>query len=710
MYIAKKIEKTPDSVLKSTSLLGKRSILKGTYAMHTKFNGCNGKVISIRRTKKECELFSIKYLNPFECDKDNYVCAPSFPSTLKKLKKENGLSKGIFLEELLIPNKYEPIIELSEESHTFERDLAYCSLKSYICTQGPELVCLTHNYTGWQQFIDGYIYRDINDASVVKIDSAESVPYILNDIYLFEKNTILTEYDNMMKSIRYADYNFSIPLLLYMFFGKNKSLFQNFSHSKKIAGPNDFLLHISSNNNYYNNQNMVEYISHLNQNFFDTTNKNIKLTSSLTAINKNINLKIPRFKKPIILRDIPVLKYNSNFYEKGTITPNALANALNSQIAYMFFNLNNAPQEAITLNCVHTPNCAIYDKNFDFSLISFPNFVKDYLIYISEKISLSIMKKEHNRKKNIIETYKETYTKMLLIIEKYVEYVFLEHADRSVDRTVKFIQSMKLKDYTRYLKQFDDDQFLFFKKIDNDYYARVETESPALYFGAYNDIEELFDYAKEKYNECVINEYLKNPKYHDDYFDTLYALSLKKLSSSKSDKSKVKRYAYLLATLESLNEYISDRLPEKKEHFDDFYNEAYKVLLTHCQTTLYRDIKGLLKLFAEFIQEEMADDHILDKNSGIEAKLGWVDYKKNELLLRNTATFYQEFTLYAYNNGEQVNLSKTEFVRKILAGNHLTTLRTAGKIKRFDRTRKINGSKVEVLVINFERLMLHLKL
>ena len=117
-----------------------------------------------------------------------------------------------------------------------------------------------------------------------------------------------------------------------------------------------------------------------------------------------------------------------------------------------------------------------------------------------------------------------------------------------------------------------------------------------------------------------------------------------------------------------------------------------------------------MKLFAEFIQNKITDGKILDKNSEIKAELGWIDYKKNELLLRNTPIFYQEFDSYMYDKGEILSFNKTEFVRTILAGNHLISERQAGKIKRFDRTRKINGSKVEVLVINFERLMLHLKL
>ena len=41
LSVAKKLEKTPNSVLKSTPLLGKRSILKGSYAMHTKYNVCD---------------------------------------------------------------------------------------------------------------------------------------------------------------------------------------------------------------------------------------------------------------------------------------------------------------------------------------------------------------------------------------------------------------------------------------------------------------------------------------------------------------------------------------------------------------------------------------------------------------------------------------------------------------------------------------------
>ena len=390
MYIAKKIDRLTKSETNKLRAFKKSINYERQYILHTKSNGCNGKIISIKGSNNEYELFSIKYLNPYECSSKSYIPVEDFPSTIQHIKKEYGLLKGKKIKKFLTSKTFKPIANVDEESNRLENTISNLSLKSYICPQDGNYVLLTHNFTGWQQFLDGYIYRDINDISIVEINDKNAVPHMLNNHFTANHDTLLTEYEIMMNSTKYTDYSLSIPLLLYMFFGKNKSLFHQFSHNKRTVNQNDFLLHINSENGSDDNRGIINYISHLNKNFFSGTD--VKLCfSSINAINKKIKLKIPDIQTEAEIRDIPVFKYmtgnNYNYCDKGTVTPSTLANILNSPIAYIFFNLSNVPQASINLKYVQTSNSVIHNPSFDFSSISFSHLITEYLCFISEKIS-----------------------------------------------------------------------------------------------------------------------------------------------------------------------------------------------------------------------------------------------------------------------------------------------------------------------------------
>lgn len=736
------------------------------FIVDSKLNGCNGEIIWYNRFDDTYENFSLEYLNPYEgllkFHISNFVEAEEYQINLiNKKYKDKKIRKKFFVEvigsetiyvwnnnnkltckvksdkliehyenvdfkqtlrylnkkglhSLIFPKKYISFIEFNIDSpKDIKEILPHFTVKSYMCQNGPSGISLNHNIIGWQQFLDGYIYRKPEHRSLVALLNENSLPSMIDTNFHFDRIKLYEEYENMEKLLNITDNKFSIPLFLYMLFGNCKSLFSHFPRTSINLKNINFALNIHGTDSPENNIFILKYIACINKNFNSLTNVDFNNSHPIEFLKKPLKIKIHDINKYALLKDIPILKFyyskSQNFTKHYLIPDKCLLEELSSQASYLYYNLKNNSNNLIdmispnVLSQYNFENFKVLFNNID--KLTFPNIINAYLLEIAEIIWKDISFQEENRRKELIDEFINNKDKMDSIIFYLMEK--LANSDYGVDTTIKLIRSFNYKQYNYLLEAFE-------KKELNNYIDKLLYEDDSVIFPnstkKKNTIfDELSNYMCEKYREAFVKEYINTPNYHTKYFDNLYKNSYKKLSAKKGDKVASQRYAFLLSMLESFKEFIDRRMTKKSEDFQLFYNKAFEILYGFCHSAPYNSDEFILKLFAEFINCEIERKNIVAYDSDMNTHLGWINNTSGELFLINKERFYLDFILYANKLGYTIPISKTAFVRNILHKNSIIQKRTAGKVQRYDRELIFNNVKHCVLAIDYNGLNSYIK-
>lgn len=575
---------------------------------------------------------------------------------------------------------------------------------------------IIHKSFGWQQLCNIYIYRYF-----VNIDN-EIDDLCVND-----------EYNVLCKYFDAANYDFSLPIFAYMLFSKCKSLFSQYASGSRVS-KNNFALHIKGNDNISKNNNITEYISYLNKNFFDSNILGLG-NSFPTEVDKKFTF--PRIKAPLHLcsakfniKDIPVFLCGSSHEKSQSTLTNVCQSKIEQNlelpISFIYFNVNanvqsflniNPPTNFYTIELLPNDDLPILNPNPKFE---FKNLINEYIKYIENKISDEVREMDKKYKSEIFEKIYAEFCDDSVILG-YIDHFIQEMLNTDylnkdyINEVEKLILKLRYSDFV--------DIFNNCQKYDGRYYITewkqfVQKCKPSIQYDLYGKIvdrnkyfNKLLDKMQKRYHEMLLNEYIQTKSYKPKFFDNLYKEAEKILKNNKTYPIQVKRWSFLLASMISFKNYIYECLPERSENFDKYFQEFKDIAIKVCNTPPDRDIDNATALseFSAFLKSEINNNAIIDIELGTNSDTGWIDYNAKEIYLDNSRSkdFYKKFMRYLKDRGEHIKLSKRAFNRDVLKANEIIeSYITSQKshVERYDYERRIGGQPYRVLVLDCERL------
>lgn len=422
------------------------------------------------------------------------------------------------------------------------------------------------------------------------------------------------------------------------------------------------------------------------------------------------------------------------------ISNSVLQNDINSQVSYIFFNLDNSEKDLLNIfinddilsNILNTELPKSSDEKFGFR-----NIIKDYIFYVSNILSKEIKKSDEEYKSKIIKNihnefdiYGDNISKgihnfIIYMLKDYkrdrITVDFSSYLDKMInklslnqledigmgfnkcknaDAKCIFISRFKREYNFKYI--FSDDEESIFSKEDD--WSSIE-----------NFKEDMADAAVDRYHMLLINEYIYIKNYTPKYFNNLFSEARKyikdNLKGKKYDNVQTSRCAFLLAAMMSFKNYINNCLSEVSDDFNKYFQIFNNSILQMCCIPINENIDNATALseFTEFLTLQIDNGSIIDRSLGIDSKFGWIDRKTNKILLKNSRAnnFYDEFIKYLIDRHKRYELSKQAFVRDVLEERGILSARYANGVKRYDRERKIGNEKYRVLVLDCDLLGIH---
>ncbi len=510
-------------------------------------------------------------------------------------------------------------------------------------------------------------------------------------------------------------------------------MFSQYASGSRVS-KNNFALHIKGNDNISKNNNITEYISYLNKNFFDSNILGLG-NSFPTEVDKKFTF--PRIKAPLHLcsakfniKDIPVFLCGSS-HEKSQSTPTNVCQSkieqnLELPISFIYFNVNanvqsflniNPPTNFYTIELLPNDDLPILNPNPKFE---FKNLINDYIQYIEYKISAEVKEMDKKYKNEIFEKIYAEFCDDSVILG-YIDHFIQEMLNTDylnkdyINEVEKLILKLRYSDFV--------DIFNNCQKYDGRYHIIewkqfVQKCKPFIQYDLYGKIvdrnkyfNKLLDKMQKRYHEMLLNEYIQTKSYKPKFFDNLYKEAEKILKNNKTYPIQVKRWSFLLASMISFKNYIYECLPERSENFDKYFQEFKDIAIKVCNTPPDRDIDNATALseFSAFLKSEINNNAIIDIELGTDSDTGWIDYNAKEIYLDNSRSkdFYKKFMRYLKDRGEHIKLSKRAFNRDVLKANEIIeSYITSQKshVERYDYERRIGGQPYRVLVLDCERL------